>query len=135
MKAWILNGNGISFLTPAEQDKVTASTNPNLRFKAQHGFVSSDSDGSPDEMPHLWCGDNIVGTWAEPTAVTAPPAQEIATSGDTAAILTELRAQTRIMQDIANSCRSIAESSGAVARAVQPQPVAQMSAAPKGEAS
>lgn len=118
MKQWILNGNGISFFTQAEQDKVTASTNPNLRFKAQHGFASSDNDpdAGPDQMPHLWCGDNIVGTWAEPAAVTAPPKPEMASSGDTAAILAELKMQTQIL-------RAIAESTATVARAVTPQPV------------
>lgn len=70
---WTLNGNGLSYLTPAEQAKVASSDNINLRFpSAHHGMVSSDGEA------HLMAGDRIVGQWtdaplAAPFRMPAPP--------------------------------------------------------------
>lgn len=65
---WVLNSNGLSFLTADEQTRFyreLAAKNP-LRFRAEHGMVTDDGEN------HLWCGDRIIGTWQEPPPPPPP---------------------------------------------------------------
>lgn len=130
MMKWNLNGNGISFLTDAEQARVNASTNPDLKFKANHGFVYSEGmdPDSPERPNHLLCGENIIGTWAEPATVAQPPAAPVsvpAGSIDLAPLISaienltaETRRQTAELAHANDKLTAIAASSAHTANAV-----------------